>query len=82
MSVKILFGQAHSLDRFISELPELLFCPVVYYRDVCTLYSVDLDQTHRSDPNLYCLQLSLLWDARHKSVNNIPKRGHNWILKH
>ena len=59
-------------------MSELFFCTIIYHNDFGTLYSVD--QTSRfaaSGLGLYCLPLSLLWDARHNWVNSIPERGHS-----
>ena len=50
-----------------SLLPCFIVMPVI------NANSVDPDQTQRSaasDLGLHCLQMSHLWDARHKWVNN------------
>ena len=80
MSVRILFGPGIS-----ERVSELLFCIIIYYRDLFTYHSIYLDQMLRfaaSDLGLNCWSMSLLWDTRHKWVNSIPERGHNWIIKY
>ena len=75
MAVKILFGKVHFRDK---EFLNCSFFIKIYYRDFSTKYRVDLDQTPRfaaSEFGLYCLPLSLLWDARHKWVNSNPKES-------
>ena len=63
-------------------MSELFVCAIIYHNDFGTLYSVD--QTSRfaaSGLGLYCLPLSLLWDARHNWVSSIPERGHSLDIK-
>ena len=74
------FIYLYSLDRFISNKRGvwLVFNISMFYRNFCKANSVGPDQTPRSaasDLGLHCLPMSLLWDGRHKRVNdlyNIP----------
>ena len=60
----------------------LLHVPCFIETHVCNANSVDPDQTPRSaasDLGLYCLPMSLLWDARNKWVNQIHDSIDNFL---
>ena len=61
------------LEEPIFKLRGVCFFIIVFLQNtVFTVNSVALNQTRRSaasDLGLHCLQMSLLWDARHKWIN-------------
>ena len=71
------FFYLNSLDRYISNRRSVclvLSLPCFIDIPVFNANSVDRDQTPRSDLGLHCLQMSLVWDARHKWFK------HRWTM--